>query len=103
MKSPVWIVLGLCLGFCLACVSVGRDFPADPIPDLALGKTTQSEVKKTFGSPWRTGFEDGTRTWTYGHYRYSLFGSEYARDLVLKFDDSGVLRSYTYASTEPDS
>ena len=33
----------------------------------------------------------------------ALFGAAYARDLVLKFDDAGVLRSYTYASTEPDT
>ena len=103
MKAPVLLGLSMCLGLCLACVSVGRDFPADPIAGLRVGKTSQCDVKQTFGSPWRTGFEDGQRTWTYGHYRYSLFGAAYARDLVLKFDDAGVLRSYTYASTEPDT
>jgi hypothetical protein len=103
MKSSVLLGSMSCLLLCMACVSVGRNFSAEPIADLAVGKTTQAEVRETFGPPWRTGFEDGQRTWTYGHYRYSLFGPAYARDLVLKFDGGGVLRSYTYASTEPDT
>jgi outer membrane protein assembly factor BamE (lipoprotein component of BamABCDE complex) len=103
VKSPVLLGLSVCLGLCLACVSVGREFPADSVAGLMVGKTTQAQVKETFGTPWRTGYEDGQRTWTYGRYRYSLFGPAYARDLVLKFDGSGVLRSYTYASTEPDT
>jgi hypothetical protein len=103
MKSSALLVPSMCLGLCLACVSVGRDFPADPVAELAVGRTTRSEVRETFGPPWRTGFEDGQRTWTYGHYRYSLFGAAYARDLVLEFDGAGVLQSYTYASSEPDT
>jgi hypothetical protein len=102
MKTRVVSGLSLCLGLCVACVSVGRDFPAGPIPDLTVGQTTQAQVQQIFGTPWRTGYEDGQRTWTYGQYRYSLFGPAYARDLVLKFDGGGVLRSYTYASTEPE-
>lgn len=84
-------------------MTVGGDFPAEPIGELAIGKTTQRQVRDTFGPPWRTGLEDGQVTWTYGHYRYSLFAPVYARDLVLEFDDDGVLSSYTYASTEPDT
>jgi hypothetical protein len=84
------------------CVSTGRDFPAQPIPQLEPGTTTQAQVRSAFGEPWRTGLEDGRRTWTYGEYRWSLFGAEKARDLVLQFDERGVLATYTYSSTEHD-
>jgi hypothetical protein len=86
-----------------ACVVVGRNFPAGPVLRLEVGRTTQAQVRDAFGAPWRTGMEDGQRTWTYGHYRYSLFGNSKARDLVVKFDQHGVLASYTYSSTEPDT
>ncbi len=102
MRWSVFGVLLLVLCGGPGCVSVGKDFPAAPIGDLALGETTQSQVQREFGAPWRTGVEDGRRTWTYGHYRYSLFGGAYARDLVLKWNQGGVLASYTYATTEPD-
>jgi hypothetical protein len=96
------ITLATLLLSAVACVSSGRDFPAAPIPNLKPGHTNQAQVRKAFGEPWRTGLEDGQRTWTYGQYRYSLFGAARARDLKLKFDPSGVLTTYTYSSTERD-
>jgi hypothetical protein len=86
-----------------ACLSVGRHFPHDGVPGaLRIGETTQQQVHDRFGEPWRTGWEDGQRTWTYGHYRYALLGPARTRDLVLRFDAQGVLRSYTYNTTEPE-
>ena len=85
-----------------SCVSSGRDFPAQPIPSLEVERTTQDQVREAFGEPWRTGLEDGQRTWTYGQYRYSLFGAPLARDLKIKFNSSGVLTTYTYSSTKRD-
>lgn len=84
------------------CLTVGRDFPSEPVPSLEVGRTTRQEVEQAFGRPWRTGLEDGQRTWTYGVYRYSLFWPTRARDLVLRFDEQGVLTSYQYDSTEQE-
>lgn len=81
------------------CISVGRHFPTGPIPQLQVGQTTQQQVLETFGPPWRTGIDSGQRTWTYGYYRYSLFASPVARDLVIKFDQKGVVSSYNYNTT----
>jgi hypothetical protein len=86
----------------LGCVSVGRDFPVGPVNGLSVGRTTQEDVREAFGAPWRTGIEDGDRTWTYGYYRMGLFSDMQARDLVLRFDDRGRLRSFTYQTTRPD-
>lgn len=84
------------------CVSVGREFPVRPIPKIQIGETTQNEVARVFGRPWRTGLEDGRKTWTYGQYRYTIFGYTLTRDLVIRFDDNNVIESYTFNSTEPD-
>lgn len=83
----------------LGCLSVGQDFAVDRVPDLAIGETTRSDVERLFGSPWRTGIEDGKTTWTYGHYRYSLFSPAKTRDLVVRYDDDGVVRSFGFNST----
>jgi hypothetical protein len=84
------------------CLTVGRAFPVDPVRDIKLGATTRDEVRKTFGEPWRTGLEDGQRTWTYGHYRYAALGTTRTRDLVIRFDDKGRVVSYTFNSTYPE-
>jgi len=96
----------LCLAVCViallaACLNVGREFPAQAVGQLQIGQTTRDEVHKLFGEPWRTGLEDGRRTWTYGHYRYKLFGTTETRDLVVRFDAKGVVVSYTFNAAPP--
>lgn len=84
------------------CANVGREFPTAYVSTIKIGQTTREDIRNTFGEPWRTGMEDGRRTWTYGDYRYSAFGPEKTRDLVVKFDDQGKVVSYTYNSTYPE-
>jgi hypothetical protein len=83
----------------LACVTVGRDFPVEPVSRIEIGTTTQADVQRMFGDPWRVGIEDGQRTWTYGLYRYSVFAPAQTRDLKVRFERSGVVASYTFDST----
>jgi hypothetical protein len=84
-----------------ACLTVGRDFPTEDVGRIMIGKTTRDDVHRMFGTPWRTGLEDGRRTWTYGHYRYKLFGTTETRDLVVRFDANGVVTSYTFNAAPP--
>jgi outer membrane protein assembly factor BamE (lipoprotein component of BamABCDE complex) len=86
----------------VACVTVGRDFPAKQVAKLHIGTTTREQVRTLFGTPWRTGVEDGQSTWTYGHYHYALLGNTQTRDLVVRFDEHDVVASYTFNSTDPN-
>jgi hypothetical protein len=85
----------------VACLTVGREFPVDGISDIQIGVTTRDEIHRKFGEPWRTGIEDGRRTWTYGHYKYRLIGETQTRDLVIRFDPKGVVVSYTFNAAPP--
>jgi len=84
------------------CITVGREFPAQRVAKLKIGSTTREQVKEMFGSPWRTGVEDGRPTWTYGHYHYALLGETRTKDLVVRFDPQDVVASYTFNSTDPN-
>ena len=84
-----------------ACATVGREFPAEPVLHIQTGKTTQEDIKHTFGLPWRTGLEDGLTTWTYGKYEYSLFRETSTQDLVVRFNKDGIVDSYTFNTTAP--
>jgi hypothetical protein len=95
-------VMGGILLLAVGCATVGRDFSTSGVAAIRIGETTKTDARALFGNPWRTGVEDGRETWTYGHYRYSLFGPAQTRDLVLRFDKEGRVLSYTFNSTYPE-
>lgn len=82
------------------CASMGYEFPAGQVQSIRIGETTQNDIYATFGTPWRTGIENGLKTWTYGNYRYSAFSESETEDLVIKFDKRNIVSSYTYNSTK---
>lgn len=85
-----------------ACASAGRYFPESAVRKIEIGETSREEVRSMFGTPWRTGIEDGKETWTYGHYRYHPFRGSDSSDLVVRFDDRGIVSSYSYSATNPE-
>jgi hypothetical protein len=85
-----------------ACATIGHEFPASRVSEIRMGETSEADVLAMFGTPWRVGIEDGQRTWTYGRYRYRLFGQARSEDLVLRFNSQGVVVSYTFSTTEHD-
>jgi hypothetical protein len=86
--------------FAASCATVGRDFPVSRVSDIRMGETTRTEIREMFGPPWRVGTEDGRTTWTYGKYRYRLLGEPSTTDLVVRFDEQGVVVSYSFSTTE---
>ncbi len=82
------------------CASIGHEFPANQVSTIRIGETTQNDIYTTFGTPWRTGIENGMKTWTYGDYHYSLFSAGSTEDLVIKFDRNGVVASYVFNTSK---
>ena len=82
------------------CATVGEDFPTYKVEEIKIGETTRDDIQVMFGDPWRTGIEDGKRTWSYGKYRYSLFDDAETTDLVVRFNKDGTVSSYVYNTTE---
>lgn len=94
------LITSLALLLIAGCATVGQEFPSESVAFLRIGETTQAQVRDEFGSPWRIGVENGQRTWTYGRYRYSAFSAAKTKDLVIRFDNSGLVRSYTFNTTD---
>lgn len=81
------------------CATIGQEFSSANVPEIKIGQTRKQEIKEMFGTPWRTGMEDGHPTWTYGIYKYELFGATDSQDLLIRYDNQGLVRSYTFSST----
>lgn len=108
MKTPARRTAGLCVLLTAAlavsgCMTLGRPFSTEPIAAIRVGITTRENVRAAFGEPYRTGIEDGDPTWTYLRYRFSAFGGEQTRDLYVRFDASGKVKSYAFNTNEPDA
>ncbi len=84
-----------------SCVTIGRPFPVGAVYQIKMGETTRAEINRLFGNPWRTGLDNDRKTWTYAHYRYALFRAPMTRDLIVRFDEKGIVVSYTFNSTYP--
>ena len=83
-----------------SCAVVGKDFATDKVSMIMINQTTKADINNMFGTPWRTGVEDGNKTWTYGYYKYTVFGSSITRDLVVRFDEAEQVTSYSYNTSE---
>ena len=81
------------------CARVGYDFNANKVQKIKIGETTQNEIVVMFGQPWRKGIDNGVTMWTYGRYTYRLIGETDTKDLVVKFDKDGKVKSYTFNET----
>lgn len=99
VKNSLLLVLIMGLS---ACMTIGSEFPITPIFSIENNKTTRADIEREFGRPWRTGVEDGKNTWTFAHYRYSIFSGTKTRDLLIRYDQHGIVDSYQFNSTYPE-
>ncbi|MFZ4504684.1 MAG: outer membrane protein assembly factor BamE domain-containing protein [Methylovulum sp.] len=84
----------------VGCVTDGHVFPAGEIQTIRIGDSTESDIARTFGTPWSSGISNGLKTWSYRDDRYNLFTDSERENLVIKFDKRGVVSSFTYNSTK---
>jgi outer membrane protein assembly factor BamE (lipoprotein component of BamABCDE complex) len=96
----LFLLLTGLLGLC-ACATVGNEFPSDYAAKLVVGKTTRADVEKQLGAPNRSGLDSGDPTATYMYYRLGLFVDTITKDLTIRFDGHGVVKSYTYNANIP--
>jgi outer membrane protein assembly factor BamE (lipoprotein component of BamABCDE complex) len=96
-------LVGLMVTLSLAgCITIGQDFRSEAVDLVKPGQTTDEEVLKIFGNPVRTGIaDDGLREWTYARYHANIFGRFEGRDLVVKFDENGRVKTLSYNTTDP--
>lgn len=95
-------LLGLSLLILSGCVTAGQNFRSDDLSWILVDKTSQGEIQRVLGEPFRVGVDAGSLTWTYGYYRYRLFGETRTKDLVIEFSKDGTVSSYTFNTSFPE-
>jgi hypothetical protein len=80
------------------CLTVGDEFTSE-VSWIEKDRTTRKDVEAKFGSPFRTGYDTGLLTYTYAFYRYSVFRPARTKDLTVRFNSTGTVNSYSFASS----
>jgi hypothetical protein len=103
MKRLIKISIALfLLGGISGCATVGAPFDFKGSDSLVIGKTVKADVLRQYGEPFRVGYDSGNLKWTYGYYKYRLFGSSDTKDLVITFDKKGYVKDYSYSTSLED-
>lgn len=84
----------------IGCVTRGKNFSSDTAW-LDENNPNQSQVHKIMGSPFKVGSSNGTKTWTYGYYKHSLFGESHTKELKIYWKDTKDIKSYSFSSSFP--
>jgi hypothetical protein len=92
------LLFGILLCLQSSCISVGIPFEGDVVW-IAPGKTKRSDIVAKMGEPFRVGYDSGFLTFTYAFYRYSLFSQARTKDLLIRFEATGIVHSYSYTSS----
>lgn len=93
--------LAAAAGLC-GCITMGQPFRVSQVPLIQQGKTTGKDLRGMFGEPYRAGIDDGDPTETWVNYHFSLFGEQKTRDLYVKYNKDGTVKSYTLNSSFPE-
>lgn len=80
---------------------VGWEFPSPTKDMIQPGKTTKAELTRFFGEPYQVGMDSGDLTWSW-FYGTKHSQGELTKELTVRFDDKGVVRSYSFRSNLPE-
>ena len=85
---------------CLS-TSFGREFPSPDSRGITVGKTDKSELRRLFGEPYQVGIDSGDATWRW-FFGQRGWGTEQTKDLSVRFNSDGRVKSYAFTSNFPD-
>ena len=85
------------------CGTAGKSFNTSKIGSIVNGTTTQSDIKKIFGKPFKTGIQNGQPIWVYEDHHYSIISNDSSKDLIIVFGPNGVVQSHQFMSSKPAS
>ena len=103
MRWSTVVTCLLALTLVTGCISLkfGREFPSPEAKSIVAGKTDKASVERMFGSPYQIGLDSGDQMWRW-FYGEREPGREMSKDLTIRFNADGTVKSYAFSSNFPD-
>ena len=87
--------------FVCSCGTTGKNFNDSLYKNIVVGTTNHKEVQAMFGPPFKKGFQNGFKTWTYEYNFYNALGDNITKDMIIVFTQSGVVKSHQMMTNQP--
>ncbi len=103
MRWSVVVPCLLALSVLSGCISIkfGREFPSPDPKMIVAGKTDKTSLQRMFGEPYQVGLDSGDQTWRW-FYGQRDSGGEISKDLSIRFNPDGTVKSYSFSSNFPE-
>ena len=99
-KFASYVLTAIWIGMLSACVTRGEDFTSE-FNWIKKDVSTKQEFKQRLGEPYMVGYGMGLATWTYGFYRFSLFGESMTKELKVYWSADGKVKDFSFSSNFP--
>ena len=96
----VLLVIALALSGC-AGLQVGREFPSPDAAQIKTDVTDKTRLLTLFGEPYQVGIDSGDQTWRWFYAQRSA-SSTITKDLTVRFNSNGTVKSYSFTSNFPE-
>jgi len=87
--------------FWYGCGSVGKNFNETLYTKIVKGTTSQKEIEIMFGAPFKKGIQNGYPVWTYEYNYVNSFGTDIIKDMIIVFENNGVVKSHQLMTNSP--
>ena len=94
------LVAALLLPAC-AGLQVGREFPSPEAAQIKADVTDKARLLTLFGEPYQVGIDNGDQTWRWFYAQRSA-SSTTSKDLSVRFNANGTVKSYSFTSNFPE-
>ena len=99
-KSLKLFVCFSVLGLCSSCLTRGNDFSSHT-DWIRVNQSKQTDFAKYLGEPLQVGNASGVATWTYGFYKFKVFGESYTKELKLWWNSDRTVKYFSFNSSFP--
>ena len=80
------------------CGTAGKNFNSSKVKSIVNGTTTQADIKKIFGEPFKTGLQNGKIIWIYENHHYSIINKNTSKDLIIILSPDAIVESHQFTS-----
>ena len=98
VQNLIVVLIILSLIGCATTYKVGKMFKTDNVSKIEIGKTTQQEIIKMFGEPWRKGIANGNDVYIYTDeeiiFEIDDRVNRKGNTLLIEFDREKIVENY---------